>query len=170
MKATTLLERQHRKVEAAFKKLESGRSEPGPILEELANDLAAHMAIEQDILYPRAKAVDPSLVLESFEEHALAEIGLRRLLATDPDDATFKAKVITLRELIQHHVEEEEEELFPKLEKALGEEKLKELGKQMAEVFAEAQQQGYPALIPKGRRTSADIAEKKVLSANHGAR
>ena len=63
MNATSLLERQHRKVEALFKKLESGRSDPEPVLEELANSLAAHMAIEQDIFYPAIKSVAPDLAL-----------------------------------------------------------------------------------------------------------
>jgi hemerythrin-like domain-containing protein len=163
MKATTLLEKQHRKVEAAFKKLEGGHSDPAPILEELANDLTGHMAIEQKIFYPAAKETDEDQILESFEEHALAEIALKRLLATDPGHETFHAKVSALKELILHHVKEEEETLFPEVEKALGEEKLEALGKRMSEAFEKAQEKGYEALIPKGQRTSADAAEKKVL-------
>ena len=61
MKATTLLERQHRKVKAIFKKLESGRSDPGPLLTELCNDLAAHMAIEQELFYPAIRHLDAEL-------------------------------------------------------------------------------------------------------------
>ncbi len=169
MKATTLLERQHRKVEAIFKKLESGRAKAEPLVIELATDLLAHMAIEQDIFYPAIKAVDEDLVLESFEEHAVAQVALKRLVEADPDDKAFKAKVIVLKELIQHHVEEEEEELFPKVEKALGEEKLVFLGKQMKAAFDEAVEAGYEGALPKGKTTSADRAEKKVVRSLNGA-
>ena len=74
MKATTLLAQQHKKVKTLFKKLESGRSDPQALLSELANDLVAHMAIEHEIFYPAVEAVDRTLITESFEEHALAEL------------------------------------------------------------------------------------------------
>jgi hemerythrin superfamily protein len=56
--------------------------------------------------------------MEAFEEHSIAELGLTRLLATDPEDPSFAARVTTCKEIIEHHVEEEEEELFPKVEKS----------------------------------------------------
>ena len=122
MKATELLETQHRKVKAILSKLEKGASNADALLEELASDLAGHMIIEQELFYPAALPVKGSLVLEGFEEHAAAEDALKRLLKTAPEDTTFKAKATVLKELIQHHVEEEEEEVFPKVEKSLGEE------------------------------------------------
>lgn len=162
MKATALLVQQHRKVRTLFKKLESGRSEPAPLLTELANDLVAHMAIEQEIFYPAIVSIAPDLVAESFEEHALAEIALKRLLQTDPEDESFSARVTTAKELVEHHVHEEEDELFPKLEKKLRDEQLEELGKQMKSRFAEVRAAGYEASLPKGfGRTLAD-ADKKV--------
>jgi len=163
MNATSLLERQHRKVEALFKKLESGRSDPGPVLEELANSLAAHMAIEQDIFYPAIREVDSDMVNESYEEHSLAEVALKRLLATDPEDEMFQARVTALKELIEHHVEEEEQELFPEVEKALGEETLATLGKTMKKTFDEVFAAGFESAVPRGMaKTSADIAKRKV--------
>jgi iron-sulfur cluster repair protein YtfE (RIC family) len=161
MKATTLLENQHRKVEAIFKKLESGRSEPEPLLEDLANSLAAHMAIEQDIFYPAIKEVDEEMVNESYEEHSLAEVGLKRLLSAT-DDESFKARVTALKELIEHHVKEEEEELFPEVEKALGDEALEQLGKTMKARFEEVYEAGFEAAVPKTAvpKTSADAARK----------
>ena len=162
VEATALLKSQHRKVEAIFKKLEGGRAEPQPLLEELKRDLSAHMRIEQDIFYPAVRQVDEDLVLESFEEHSLAEIALRRLLATPGDDPTFIAKVTTLKELIQHHVEEEESDLFPKVEKKLGKEKNQELGSAMKSKFDELTD-GAPVALSKGNRTTADMAERRVL-------
>jgi hypothetical protein len=162
MKATTLLERQHRKVETIFKKLESTRGDAQPLLTELANDLAAHMAIEHRFFYPVARKVDESLVLESFEEHALAEIALKRLLAMDSGDPSFKARVTALKELIEHHVKEEEEDLFPKVEKKIDEDELVMLGKEMKVAFDEVVEQGYAAALPKGDKTTADAARMQL--------
>jgi iron-sulfur cluster repair protein YtfE (RIC family) len=161
MKATTLLEKQHRKVEAIFKKLEAGRSAPAPLLEELANDLAAHMTIEQELFYPAIEGVDPDLVAESYEEHAVAELALKRLLATPPEADQFKARVIVLKELIEHHVEEEETDLFPKVEKKIDDERLSELGKQMKARFDEVLEAGFEAAVPPGfKDTSADESRR----------
>ena len=162
MKATTLLEKQHRVVEKLFKKLEGGRSDAAAVLVELANNLAAHMAIEQDIFYPAVKAIDEDLVAEAYEEHSLAELGLKRLLATKPSAASFKARVTACKELIEHHVEEEEHDLFPKVEKKLGEEKLLEMGKAMKARFDEVVASGFEAAVPKGPagKTSADVSRE----------
>lgn len=162
MKATALLESQHRKVEALFKKLESGRSDKHAVLEELADSLAAHMAIEHELFYPAAKEVDDELVNESFEEHSLAEVALKRLIATDPEDEAFDARVTALKELIMHHVEEEEKDLFPKVEKALDDDQLSSMGKAMKQRFDEVVKEGFAAAVPKGMaRTSADVQKKK---------
>jgi hemerythrin-like domain-containing protein len=162
MNATALLKAQHRKVEALFKKLEGGRSDPQTVLEELANSLAAHMAIEHEFLYPAAKEVDDELVNESFEEHSLAELALKRLLATDTEDEAFDARVTALKELIEHHVKEEEEELFPEIEKAIDEDTLASMGKAMKPRFDEVFEEGFAAAVPKGMaKTSADVQKKK---------
>jgi hemerythrin-like domain-containing protein len=163
MNATDLLKSQHRKVEALFKKLEGGRSDNQTVLNELANSLAAHMAIEQEIFYPAIKEVDSDLVNESYEEHSLAEVALKRLLATDPEDEAFDARVTALKELIEHHVEEEETELFPEVEKALKDATLTELGKVMKPRFEEVFANGFEAAVPKGMsKTSADVSIAKL--------
>lgn len=162
MKATDLLMQQHRKVKAIFKKLENGRGDTEALLLELANDLAAHMAIEHELFYPAVAELDEFLINESFEEHALGEIAIKRLLASDPEDDAFKAKVTAARELIVHHADEEEEELFPKVDKAIDADQLKALGKQMKERFEQAVAQGYESVLPKGyAKTLADAASQK---------
>jgi len=164
MKATTFLEKQHRRVEAILKDLERG-NEPSALLKDLASDLAAHMAIEQNIFYPAVREVVPDLIDESFEEHALAEVALKRLLKTPPSDPQFAARVSVLKELIHHHVEEEEDRLFPKVEKALKGYELEVLGKQLEQAFAEAQAEGFEALVPGTfGRTSADEALELIAS------
>jgi len=168
MNPITFLEKQHRKVERLFKKLEGKPRDAGDVLTELANDLAAHMTIEQEIFYPAIKQAEPDLVLESYEEHAIAEIALKRLLATDPEDEAFKARVVSLKELIQHHVEEEEKELLPAAEKALDSEQLEQLGEQMKAQFEQAVEAGYEALLPK-RAGSASADRKRKPSMRPGA-
>jgi iron-sulfur cluster repair protein YtfE (RIC family) len=159
MKATSLLEAQHRTVEALFEKLESRRGNMSSTLDELANNLVAHMAIEQDILYPAIREVDEELVNESYEEHALAEVALRRLLATHPDEPVFKARLTALKELIEHHVTEEEEELFPQVEEALDDAVLTRLAKAMKPRFDEVYETGFARVTPEDiSKTTADLA------------
>jgi hemerythrin-like domain-containing protein len=161
MKATSLLENQHRKIEALLKKLESGVTDHAAVLQELANSLAGHMAIEQDIFYPAVKRVNDDLVNESYEEHALAEVALKRLLATDPEDDEFRARAIALKDLIQHHVGEEEDELFPAVHQAFEKEVLEQLGQTMQRRYDEVFDAGFEAAVPKGwSKTSADVSKK----------
>jgi hemerythrin-like domain-containing protein len=163
MKATSLLESQHRRVESLLKQLESGVADHETLRDELANHLAAHMAIEQDIFYPAIKRVNDDLVNESYEEHALAEVALKRLLATDPEDDEFRPRVIALKELIQHHVQEEEEELFPAVQAALDKETLEQLGRTMQQRFEVVFAAGFESALPKGwATTSADIAKQSA--------
>ncbi|HKO90450.1 MAG TPA: hemerythrin domain-containing protein [Polyangiaceae bacterium] len=163
MKATKLLETQHREVKSLFKRLERDGSDQQVALEELANSLAAHMTVEQDIFYPAIRRVAEELVNESYEEHALAEVALKRLLTTAPEERAFKARLTALEALIDHHVQEEEEAIFPQVEAALDEEALEQLGRSMQERFDEVFEGGFEAALPKGwAKTSADIAKKAV--------
>jgi len=161
MKATSLLEHQHRKIAALFKTLESGVADHAAALEELANNLVAHMAIEQDIFYPAVKRLNEELINESYEEHALAEVALKRLIGSDPEDDEFLARVTALKDLIQHHVQEEEDELFPAVQGAMDKETLEQLGETMQQRFEAVFAAGFEATVPKGwAKTSADISKK----------
>jgi len=162
MKATDLLETQHRKVEELFAALETSAKKS--TLNELANQLAAHMTIEQELFYPTVREFAGEIISESMEEHAIAELELKRLLqAQEKHDAeTVHARVTCLKELIRHHVEEEESELFPKVNETLEAETLEELGSMMEERFEEARKAGYAELLPKSpSRASADKKPKK---------
>jgi hemerythrin superfamily protein len=172
MKATALLKKQHRKVEGMFATLEKGKGKGdlSAVLGQLANDLAAHMAIEQTIFYPAVGKIDPELVGESYQEHAIAELALKRLLETTIDDATFAPKVTALKELILHHVEEEEKELFPAVEKKMGSEELDTLGARMQRAFGAATEAGYESLLPEGFATSADRDQTPVPVRPHRAK
>lgn len=135
MDATRLLEQQHREVEALFAELEKGAKDARKTVKELARNLLAHMVIEQAIFYPAVKEAGADAIHEAYEEHHVARVEIARLVATDTDDETFAAKVKTLKELIAHHVKEEEKELFPKVRKRVEAEQLASLGESMKKDF-----------------------------------
>jgi len=160
MKATDLLKEQHRTVEALLAKIEGGEPEA---LKDLASALAAHMTIEHEFFYPESREVDEDAIPEAFEEHAIAEVALKRALACDPEEDAFDARVSVLKELIAHHVEEEESELFPQVESQLDAAQLEALGERMEKRFEAVLKKGYAAVLPKNMEdTAADLAQKQA--------
>jgi hemerythrin superfamily protein len=147
MKATDLLEQQHRDVEKLFAALEGEEdsAKKTEIFEELAASLVAHDAIEREIFYPACeKAMGMSDLLgESLVEHGVIEFSLYEAdqAQAQPD---FEFKCTVLKEMVQHHVDEEEDDFFPKVEKALGDE-LEQLGQRMEQRFERARQQDFRA-------------------------
>jgi len=127
MNAIDLLKSQHRAVEDLFSKLEKakGAKAKKPIFEKLADNLAGHAPIEEHQFYPAVKAKrTEDILLESLEEHLGIKRVLADLLEIEPDDETFDAKIKVLKEQVEHHVEEEEGDLFPKVKKLLDEDEL----------------------------------------------
>ena len=155
MKATTLLRTQHAEARKLFAVVTSDGGNRKAAAQEVSRKLLAHMIIEQSVLYPAIKEVDADLVLEAFEEHAVARYEIRRLLES-LDDPRFEARGTTLKELIEHHVKEEEEELFPKVEKALPAAKLEAMGGEMEALFAELSKADMDTLMQRSRRTGED--------------
>lgn len=139
MDATKLLEQQHREVDGLFEKLSASDTKKDAALkalvQELARKLLTHMIIEQTIFYPAVADVDQDFVHEGYEEHHVARGQIARLAGTSPDEDTFDARVTTLKELIKHHVKEEEQEFFPKIRKKMSAERLNELGVAMKTEF-----------------------------------
>jgi hemerythrin-like domain-containing protein len=154
VKSTVLLKKQHDEVRAIFKLLEKGNGHSSALVEKLATSLAAHMVIEQTLFYPAVLKAKEGLILEAYEEHEVARFALKRLMKTKPNDRTFRAKVTTLKEIIQHHVKEEEEELFPDAEKALGA-RSQTLASEMKTLFDRTARGGYElAMGPRGSVTT----------------
>ncbi len=103
------------------------------LYEEFRKELIKHVNIEEEIFYPRIKKI-PALeakVLEALEEHNICMRLLQELDLKEPDDKLWTAKVAVLRELTNHHVKEEEEDLFPQVQELASEEYLEEMGTQM---------------------------------------
>jgi hemerythrin superfamily protein len=139
MNAIELLKAQHRLVDSLFEELEQAEDddERETVFQRLADNFAAHATIEEEIFYPQAygeKTKD--LLKEAVEEHLSAKRVIADLLELEPDDDNYAAKIKVLKEQIGHHVEEEEGELFPEVEKQFGREQLEVLGKEMEALFA----------------------------------
>jgi hemerythrin superfamily protein len=140
VKATQLLKQQHREVEQLFGKVAKAErpAERKKLAGEIASKLEVHTTIEEEIFYPAYRESSETkksdeLTLEAFEEHHVVKLVLAELPEVDPADESFEAKMTVLKELIEHHVEEEEKEMFPDAEKKLGKGRLEELGAEMEE-------------------------------------
>jgi hemerythrin superfamily protein len=134
MNAIELLTSQHREVEELFASIEIAASpeQKEKLFEVLADKLAVHLAIEEHQFYPAAKAKGTeNMLFESLEEHLGIKRVLTDLLDSDEGDETFDAKLKVLKDQVNHHVEEEEQGLFPNVKKFLDETELNDLGKTM---------------------------------------
>jgi hemerythrin superfamily protein len=133
MDAIQLLKDDHKKVEKIFSDLENKADDRRALFPELDRELTVHAEIEEKIFYPAAKAAEPTrdLVLESLEELKMV---LADLEQTDMRAAEWGADLKVLKEDVMHHVGEEEDELFPKIQKILSKEQLEELGTRMEEM------------------------------------
>lgn len=140
MDAITLLKNDHKTVEDLFKRFEKlgPRAYKGKqdVVERVIRELAIHAAIEETVFYPAIReAVDnqklDELVLESLEEHHIVKWTLSELDGMNPEHERYTAKVAVLMESVRHHVEEEEKELFPKVARAFGKERLNQVGDAM---------------------------------------
>src|ERR1700710_2242763 len=123
MNAIDRLESQHSEVADLFSQIEDAGDDAdlkGDLFEEIADKLAIHAAIEEHHFYPAVKANrTEDILLEAVEEHLTIKRTLADLLKIDADDKTFDAKIKVLKEEVEHHVEEEESDLFPKVKKIL---------------------------------------------------
>jgi hemerythrin superfamily protein len=140
MKATDFLKRQHREVEKLFAQIlkTDDADERADLAGEIAAKLEVHTAIEEEIFYPayrdgaETKKVEDA-VLEAYEEHHVVKLVLGELPQLDCEAENFEAKLTVLKELIEHHVEEEEGTMFPDAEKKLGKGRIEELGDELRE-------------------------------------
>ena len=151
MDAIALLRQDHREVERLFKQFEKA----GPrahktrrnLVDKVIKELSVHAVIEEQVFYPAVReAVEETedTVLESLEEHHIVKWTLSELDGMDPEAERFVAKVTVLMESVRHHVEEEEDELFPKVREALSRKQLAELGEAMEKAKKAAPTRPHP--------------------------
>lgn len=142
--AIALLTADHRAVKKLYKKYQSlmedeaDAAERGEIAKQICTALTAHATAEEEIFYPAVREAikDEDLMDEADIEHASAKDLIAQIQSMNPDDAKYDARVIVLCEYIEHHVKEEENEMFPKARKARGLD-MQDLGEQLAARKAE---------------------------------
>jgi hemerythrin superfamily protein len=123
--AINLLTEDHAKVRKMFKQFEKNHekmedAEKAELVEQICMELTVHAQVEEDIFYPAAReAIEEQDLLDEAEvEHASAKELISQLQSMKPGDELYDAKVTVLGEYIDHHVKEEEKEMFPKVRKA----------------------------------------------------
>jgi hemerythrin-like domain-containing protein len=151
MDAIAMLKADHDKVKGLLQDLASTTERGVRTREELFStikgELTVHEIIEEEIFYPALKSHPKAkdLVLEAFEEHHVVNVLMGELEDLDVTDETWGAKAQVMQENIEHHIEEEETEMFPQARRIFDRQELVELGERMAERKTSAQQElGVP--------------------------
>ncbi|GAA2145500.1 hemerythrin domain-containing protein [Nocardioides koreensis] len=159
--AIVLLKDDHKEILSVFRDFEQAGENAlktkGRLVDRMIELLTVHTYIENEVMYPRVRELVPELeddVLESYEEHHVADVLVVELAAMDPSDERFTAKTTVLIENVRHHIHEEEDEWFPQVREALGRKTLQEIGAEMAEAREKAP-----------RRPSQPSALKKTIDA-----
>ena len=134
MNAIELLKQDHNQVSLLFQKVKGSEdSEHKDLFEKIKEELEVHTHIEETIFYPKIKEEKEleDIVLEGIEEHHQAKIFLRELSALTDDSEKFEPKLKVLMEDVEHHVQEEEGQMFPKVEELFDQSVLQQLGTEM---------------------------------------
>jgi hemerythrin superfamily protein len=136
--AIVLLKNDHKEVKKLFREFqkagEDARAEKGRLVTKIIELLTVHTYIENEVMYPEVRKLLPDLeadVLESYEEHHVADVLCLELFNMSPDAEHFVAKATVLIENVTHHIDEEEHDWFPKVREGLSRKDLQQLGAQM---------------------------------------
>ena len=133
--AIVLLKKDHQEVRRLFDQFEkageNANQAKGRIVKKITELLTVHTYIENEVMYPRVRSLLPDLeddILESYEEHHVADVLVMELSTMKPTDERFTAKTTVLIENVRHHMEEEEQDWFPQVRAGLGRKALQQLG------------------------------------------
>ena len=162
MDAFKLLKTDHRTVEELFGRLESARGQAKlRVFEQIKTELDLHAHIEEKFFYPALEKPREThdLTLEAYEEHDVVKKLLRQLSRAKTADDEWEAQAKVLRENVEHHVEEEENELFKKADAVLSEEDIEDLGTRMA-LEKQRKQEGAPVKRSGGKKSRGASASK----------
>jgi hemerythrin superfamily protein len=143
--AIVLLKNDHKEIRRLFSQFEkagdNAEATKGAVVKKIIELLTVHTYIENEVMYPEVRKLLPDLeddILESYEEHHVADVLVSELMMLNPDDERFDAKTTVLIENVRHHIEEEEEDWFPKVRAGLGRKQLQELGAKMEQTRQKA--------------------------------
>jgi hemerythrin-like domain-containing protein len=143
--AIVILKDDHKQVRALFRKFEQAgdgaEATKARLVDQMLEALTKHTYIENEGMYPEVTKLVPDLesdILESLEEHHVADVLCTELAVMSPEARHFDAKVTVLIESVEHHIKEEEEEWFPKVREALSRKQLQEIGERLLELREKA--------------------------------
>ena len=157
--AIVLLKEDHKQVKALFRQFQhkgTADAVKGQLVEKMIELLTVHTYIENECMYPEVRKALPDLeddILESYEEHHVADVLILELASMTPDDERFDAKTTVLIETVSHHIEEEEQDWFPKVREGLTRSQLQDLGVRMVEMKKTAP---HKPTEPKALRKALD--------------
>jgi hemerythrin superfamily protein len=159
--AIVLLKEDHKEMRRLFREFQQAgddaKKTKGQLVDRILEELTVHTYIENECMYPEVRKLMPEVeddVLESYEEHHVADVLCMELATMSPDDERFDAKTTVLIENVTHHMDEEEQEWFPKVRAGLGRKQLQDMGARMLELKKKAP-----------RKPSQPSALKKAIDA-----
>ena len=142
MNALDLMHKDHKELKEMLERVGDTTGAQGRerLLDKIRSELVAHERMEEEVFYPALKSHKNAkdIVLEGYEEHHVVDVILDELLDVPPDTDLWKAKMKVLKENIEHHIKEEEGEMFKKARSVFERDELNDLGERMAAVKEEA--------------------------------
>jgi hemerythrin-like domain-containing protein len=135
--AIVFLKEEHKQMRRVFREFEKNKEDAGrrgEIVRRMIELLTIHTYLENEIMYPEVRRLLPDVeddVLESYEEHHVADVLCLELWAMDPAEEHYPAKATVLIENVEHHMGEEEQEWFPKVREGVGRKELQDMGQRM---------------------------------------
>jgi hemerythrin superfamily protein len=155
MDAIAMLKTDHDKVKRLLTELETtterGVKTRAELFSTIKGELTVHEIIEEEIFYPALKSHPKAkdIVLEAYEEHHVVDLLMSELEELDVSDETWGAKAIVMKENVEHHIEEEEGDMFKQARQVFDRQELEDLGARMAERRTSAQRElGIPVTVP----------------------
>ena len=154
MDAIKLLKEDHKKVKALFEEVEGlgdrATAQRENLFAQIDQELTLHSKIEETLFYPEFKkraesSEEREEVLEAYEEHGVVKVMIGELEDLDPKDETYKPKLAVLKELVMHHVKEEEGELFEMAREIFEPEELDRIGERIVEAKEKATNYSSPS-------------------------
>jgi hemerythrin-like domain-containing protein len=173
MDAFNLLKTDHRKVEELFSQLESASGQAKMrVFEQIKTELELHTHIEEKFFYPALEKPKQThdLTLEAYEEHDVVKKLLQQMSRAKSPTDEWEAQAKVLQENVEHHVEEEENELFTKAQAALSEEDIESLGEQMEAEKERKQRSASSKSSSKKKSAGANKSASKTKSASTAAK
>ncbi|MBF6221483.1 hemerythrin domain-containing protein [Nocardia abscessus] len=143
--AIVLLREDHKAIRKLFREFEKAGEDAvktkGEVVNKIIEALTVHTYLENECMYPEVRKLVPELeddILESYEEHHVADVLVTELAMMKPDDEHFTAKATVLIENVDHHIDEEENDWFPKVREQLGRKQLQDIGARLQDLRKKA--------------------------------